>query len=260
MPNPFPGELYNLRDDLVQRRNLYGEKPKIVQRLKVLLERYKVDGRSTPGPRQSNLPFPARGLAGVFRTRIPAELRRAENVLEWSSGLLGARRRLAASRVLETFDSPWRANVCPGKLMVARQRSREMASTESNYCRLAVFPGASWIEARTILRGLCQQCSPSRQFRTREFKILFHLDQPCVSRHRNCNSWNDTRRQEGPQRNVGPRLPLSRGPRELDSRLRCTPLTAWERLAGQGVQRGRPVPSNERDTGVPKNGGFRCVQ
>ena len=48
--NPFAGELYNLRDDLSQRRNLYGEKPEIVQRLKTLLEKYKADGRSTPRP------------------------------------------------------------------------------------------------------------------------------------------------------------------------------------------------------------------
>ncbi len=48
--NPFAGELYNLRDDLAQSRNLYGEKPEIVQRLKTLLEKYKADGRSTPKP------------------------------------------------------------------------------------------------------------------------------------------------------------------------------------------------------------------
>lgn len=49
--NPFPGELYNLQDDLIERRNLYGEKPEVVQRLKTLLEKYKADGRSTPLPR-----------------------------------------------------------------------------------------------------------------------------------------------------------------------------------------------------------------
>ena len=55
-PNLFPGELYNLHDDIVERRNLYGEKPQVVQRLKTLLEKYKADGRSTPGPQQPNTP------------------------------------------------------------------------------------------------------------------------------------------------------------------------------------------------------------
>jgi arylsulfatase A-like enzyme len=48
-PNPFPGELYNLTDDLSQRKNLYGEKPEVVARLKSLLEEYQAEGRSTPG-------------------------------------------------------------------------------------------------------------------------------------------------------------------------------------------------------------------
>ncbi len=46
--NEFAGELYNLRDDLAQRHNLYGEKPDVVRRLKALLEKYKAEGRSTP--------------------------------------------------------------------------------------------------------------------------------------------------------------------------------------------------------------------
>ena len=50
--NSFPGELYNLRDDLAQRQNHYGEKPEIVQRLKSLLEKYKADGRSAPSTDQ----------------------------------------------------------------------------------------------------------------------------------------------------------------------------------------------------------------
>jgi hypothetical protein len=57
--NQFAGELYNLRDDLPQRRNLYGEKPEVVQRLKRLLEQYKANGRSTPGPPQPNTPASA---------------------------------------------------------------------------------------------------------------------------------------------------------------------------------------------------------
>ena len=54
--NEFPGELYNLRDDLAERRNLYGEKPEVVRRLKALLEKYKAQGRSTPGPPIKNAP------------------------------------------------------------------------------------------------------------------------------------------------------------------------------------------------------------
>lgn len=54
--NQFPGELYNLRDDLVQRRNLYRENPEVVKHLKALLEKYKADGRSTPGPRSVRSP------------------------------------------------------------------------------------------------------------------------------------------------------------------------------------------------------------
>ena len=48
--NQFAGELYNLRDDLTQSKNLYGEKPAMVQHLKALLEKYKAEGRSTPLP------------------------------------------------------------------------------------------------------------------------------------------------------------------------------------------------------------------
>jgi len=62
--NPFPGELYNLQDDLPQRRNRYGEKPLIIERLKALLEKYKADGRSTPGPPQRNDPAVNLGKKG----------------------------------------------------------------------------------------------------------------------------------------------------------------------------------------------------
>jgi arylsulfatase A-like enzyme len=54
--NEFPGELYSLRDDLPERRNLYGEKPEVVRRLKALLEKYKAAGRSTRAPVMSNTP------------------------------------------------------------------------------------------------------------------------------------------------------------------------------------------------------------
>jgi arylsulfatase A len=50
--NPFPGVLYDLSQDLAERRNLYNEHPEVVKRLKALLEKYQRDGRSTPGPTQ----------------------------------------------------------------------------------------------------------------------------------------------------------------------------------------------------------------
>ncbi len=50
----FPGQLFDLQDDLSQRRNRYGEQPRVVARLKALLEKYKADGRSTPGPPQKH--------------------------------------------------------------------------------------------------------------------------------------------------------------------------------------------------------------
>ena len=48
------GELFNVKDDLGERRNHFTEKPEIVSELKALLEKYKRDGRSTPGAPQSN--------------------------------------------------------------------------------------------------------------------------------------------------------------------------------------------------------------
>jgi arylsulfatase A-like enzyme len=47
-PHDQPGELYNLREDLAQRHNLYAAKPEIVDRLKILLERAKREGRTRP--------------------------------------------------------------------------------------------------------------------------------------------------------------------------------------------------------------------
>jgi len=64
-PDSFPGELYNLSEDLSQRKNLYGEKSEVVARLKALLEKYKADGRSTPG-----LPQP---VAAIPISSIPDE-------------------------------------------------------------------------------------------------------------------------------------------------------------------------------------------
>ncbi|MCX5758198.1 MAG: hypothetical protein NTU83_06770 [Candidatus Hydrogenedentes bacterium] len=45
-PHNLPGELYDLGEDLSERRNLYAEHPNVVAELKSLLEKYKQDGRS----------------------------------------------------------------------------------------------------------------------------------------------------------------------------------------------------------------------
>ena len=49
-----PGELYNLREDRIQKNNLYAEKPELVRELTELLQKQIDDGRSTPGPSQHN--------------------------------------------------------------------------------------------------------------------------------------------------------------------------------------------------------------
>lgn len=54
VPHAHDGELYNVREDISQRNNLYVEKPAVVSELKALLERYKKEGRSTPGAPQQN--------------------------------------------------------------------------------------------------------------------------------------------------------------------------------------------------------------
>jgi arylsulfatase A-like enzyme len=60
-PHQQPGELFNMRHDLPERRNLYAEQPDVVRTLKELLEKYKRDGRSTPGaPQQNDVPIAAR--------------------------------------------------------------------------------------------------------------------------------------------------------------------------------------------------------
>ena len=53
-PHDQPGELFNLREDLSEQRNLYAERPELVRALKDVLEKIKRDGRSTPGPAQKN--------------------------------------------------------------------------------------------------------------------------------------------------------------------------------------------------------------
>jgi arylsulfatase A len=50
----LPGELFNVHDDVSERRNQFTECPEVVRELKALLEKYKRDGRSTPGARQRN--------------------------------------------------------------------------------------------------------------------------------------------------------------------------------------------------------------
>jgi len=44
--NPHPGELYNLRDDLAQKHNLYAEKPEKVAELNALLSRVRSRGQA----------------------------------------------------------------------------------------------------------------------------------------------------------------------------------------------------------------------
>lgn len=58
-PHNQPGELYDLSQDLGERRNLYAEHPDKVRQLKALLEKYKADGRSAP-----RMPPQVRGSAG----------------------------------------------------------------------------------------------------------------------------------------------------------------------------------------------------
>jgi arylsulfatase A-like enzyme len=53
--NGLPGvQLYDLAADVGERRNLQAEQPDVVQDLTRLLTRYLAEGRSTPGPRQTN--------------------------------------------------------------------------------------------------------------------------------------------------------------------------------------------------------------
>jgi arylsulfatase A len=68
--NQFPGELYSLRDDLSQRYNRYGENPEVVTKLKALLTQYKINGRSTPGPR---LPTVKQASTAIETDSVPDE-------------------------------------------------------------------------------------------------------------------------------------------------------------------------------------------
>jgi arylsulfatase A-like enzyme len=57
-PNETEGmpdiQLYNLADDIEERKNVYDEYPEVVNELQLLIEKYILDGRSTPGKRQDN--------------------------------------------------------------------------------------------------------------------------------------------------------------------------------------------------------------
>jgi len=49
-----PGQLFNVQEDLSQRRNHFAEHPELARELKGLLTKYRREGRSTPGPPQPN--------------------------------------------------------------------------------------------------------------------------------------------------------------------------------------------------------------
>ena len=49
-----PAQLYNLADDLAERKNLFTKKPELVAELTELMTRIVTQGRSTPGPPQTN--------------------------------------------------------------------------------------------------------------------------------------------------------------------------------------------------------------
>ncbi len=51
---PEPGQLYNMAEDIGETNNLYAQYPEIVTELTALLKKYVDDGRSTPGPKQTN--------------------------------------------------------------------------------------------------------------------------------------------------------------------------------------------------------------
>jgi hypothetical protein len=51
-----PYQLYNLAEDAGETENLYGQHPELEKELQQLLQQYIMEGRSTPGSRQSNTP------------------------------------------------------------------------------------------------------------------------------------------------------------------------------------------------------------
>jgi hypothetical protein len=57
-------QLYDLANDISERTNVQAQHPEVVERLTKLLEEYVADGRSTPGPAQSNT-----SPVAIFRTQ-----------------------------------------------------------------------------------------------------------------------------------------------------------------------------------------------
>jgi arylsulfatase A-like enzyme len=55
-PDQSEGQLFNLRTDPAQKQNVYTVQPARVRELQALLDRYRREGRSTPGPAQPNDP------------------------------------------------------------------------------------------------------------------------------------------------------------------------------------------------------------
>ncbi len=66
-----PGELFNVRDDISERRNQFAEHPEVVRELQALLEKYQRDGRSTPGQPQKN--DPAIGSGNATKASTPRD-------------------------------------------------------------------------------------------------------------------------------------------------------------------------------------------
>ena len=59
-------QLYNMTQDVGERRNLAAEKPELVKKMTVLLEKYVTDGRSTPGaPQKNDVPIDIWKRAGL---------------------------------------------------------------------------------------------------------------------------------------------------------------------------------------------------
>ncbi len=69
-----PVQLYNLQADVGETTNVQAQHPEIVQRLSQLLEQYVADGRSTPGPRQTNTtPVVIRQASGAGKAKVKAK-------------------------------------------------------------------------------------------------------------------------------------------------------------------------------------------
>jgi arylsulfatase A-like enzyme len=74
-----PGQLYNIVEDYGETNNLYEKRPEIVKRLSALLDRYRTEGRSTPGRRVEPLPDEAAGARSAgFAGGVELEVRPAQ--------------------------------------------------------------------------------------------------------------------------------------------------------------------------------------